>query len=273
MSGFDLEKIVCAYLGGWERMLSASRLANSLGVTREHASRKLMAWARRTYQLAEAEGSRKFTFIEDGLAAMPPGLQTPRELMTHLPGLTLACDNRLGPPSIVRLTDHLAAEGDPDIFQEVYAAMRRKEALLLSYNAKSGAIPLWFSPHALVDLPHRPHFRGHALWLRDRDSTFIDLVPSRIITVDDRSAKEFTGPAEDTAWNTKRDLTLALSGDLPDPIRSVMIQEWGYQIRNDKGRMVLHLKGIRAPLVQYLKDAMLWRTFQGKTYQVWQETD
>lgn len=264
------EKIICAYLGGWERMLSASRLADALGVSREHASRKIMTWARKSFRLSKAEGSRKMVQIEDSLAMMPPGLRTPRELMTNLPGIAFVCGDPYQEPPLVRLADLISAEGDPDIFRDLYAAMNRKEALLLTYKAKSSELTLWFSPHTLVDLPQRPHFRGHARWVRG-DFTFIDLVPSRIVSVDDRSRDAYTGVADDLEWSLRCDLNLRLSDDLPAEVQDVLVQEWGHQLRVVEGHMLLVLKGIRSPLLQYIKDAMLWRTFHGVTYQVWEE--
>jgi hypothetical protein len=265
-----IERLLCAYLGGWERLLSASRVADMLGVSREHASRKVITWARKSFRTSKEEGLRKAVFIEDELSAMPQGLQTPRDLITNLPGLALACDY-FERPQIERLADYLSGEGDPDIFRELFAAMRRQEALLLCYKAKSGDFFLWFSPHTLVDLPHRPHFRGHARWIRDGDCAYIDLIPSRIVSVGDRSTAAYTGLAEDIAWRTKCEISLRLADDLPPTIRAAMVQEWGYQLRSLDGHLVLTLKGVRLPLVQYVKDAIFWRTFLGTSYQVWQE--
>ena len=251
-------------------MLSASRLAGALDVSREHASRKIMTWARKAFRLSQAEGSRKTVHIEECLAVMPLGLRTPRQLMTNLPGISLVGGDHYCVPSIVRPMDQISAEGDPDIFQDLYAAMCRKEALLLNYKSKSGELTLWFSPHALVDIPQRPHFRGHARWACG-DFAFIDLVPSRVVSVDDRSREAYTGPADDIEWNNRYDLTLQLSDAIPLDVREVMIQEWGYQLRTVDGNMVLVLKGVRFALLQYIKDAILWRTFHGTSYQVWQE--
>ena len=264
------EKIICAYLGGWERSLSASRLADALDVSREHASRKIMTWARKSFRISKAEGSRKMVHIEDSLAMMPQGLQTPRELITNLPGIMLICGDPYRAPPIVRLVDLISAEGDPDIFQDLYAAMSRREALLLNYKAKSGELTVWFSPHTLVDLPQRPHFRGHARWARG-DFAFIDLVPSRVVSVDDRSRDAYTGLADDLEWSMRCDLNLRLSDDLPAEVQEVLVQEWGHQLHVVEGHMVLVLKGIRFPMLQYIKNAMLWRTFHGTSYQVWQE--
>lgn len=209
-------------------------------------------------------------YIEDSLAMMPPGLRTPRELMTNLSGIALLCGDPYQEPPFVRLVDLISAEGDPDVFQDLYAAMSRKEALLLTYKAKSSDLTLWFSPHTLVDLPQRPHFRGHARWVRG-DFAFIDLVPSRVVSVDDRSLNAYTGLADDREWNMKCDLNLRLSNDIPVEVQEVLVQEWGHQLRAVDGHMVLTLKGIRLPLLQYVKDAILWRTFHGVNYQVWQE--
>lgn len=265
-----IEAILCAYLGGWERQLSASRLANLLGISREHASRKIMTWARKSFRLSNAEGSTKTVFFEEGIVVAPPGLQTPRDLINNLPGLALVCEN-FERPQIERIADYLSAEGEPDLFQRLYAAMRRREALLVNYRAKSGEVSLWFSPHSLVDAPHRPHFRGYAHWLRDGDGEFIDVVPSRVASIEDQSVSLYTGLAADAAWNTKRDLLLSLAEDLPEDVRSAMVQEWGHQLRNVDGRLVLRLRGIREPVLQYVKDAILWRTFRGTSYQVWYE--
>lgn len=84
-----MEKLFAVYLGGWEQALSASRLAAAIGVTREHASRKVLGWVRHAYMLSPEEGSRRIARIEDGPDRFPSGLRGPRELMELLPGLTL----------------------------------------------------------------------------------------------------------------------------------------------------------------------------------------
>ena len=264
-----IEKIICAYLGGWEQVLSTSRVAGALGISREHASRKIMTWARKAFSLSQPEGSVKTVFIDGGLEAMPPGLRSPREMMDNLPGLLLVCGDGLERPNIVRLGDLFCSEADPDIFHRIYAAMCRKEALLISYKAKSGDMSFWFSPHSLIDLPQRPHFRGHAQWIRDGDWAFIDMVPSRVALVEEISRERYVGEVADTSWNTVADLALKLSPELPQEIRATMIQEWGYNLKEIDGQLILRLENIREPLLDYVKDTMFWRAFRGKVYQIW----
>lgn len=266
-----IEKFFAVYLGGWEQALSASRLAAALGVTREHASRKLLSWVRSVYPLSPEEGSRRIARIEDGPDRFPAGLCGPREMMDLLPGLALLdCAKKIeGRFSNIRSL--IAAEGDPDLFRAVYAAMCRHEALLLRYRAKSGEVTCWFSPHTLVDLTRRPHFRGHAEWVREREWGYIDMVPARIILIDGADTSRYVGPGEDVDWRSEEDLSFVLSESLPEAVRGTLIQEWGHQLRTEQGRFVLRVPKVRRALAPYVRDEILWRVFRGQMYKVFEQ--
>ena len=264
-----IEKVMISYLAGWEGRLSASRLGRVLGVRREHASRKLMPWARTFLDLGEIEGSRQTVRAREDASDLMEGLRTPRELMDALPGLALVSEaDEIDRPSIVRLNGVLCAEGDPEIFQKIFMAMCRREAIYLSYLAKSGPQSFVFSPHTLVDNFHRPHFRGYAVW-PSGTSLFIDMVPSRVIEVDGVEANAYVDGRHDKEWHEMVDVELSLSSDLPDGLRSTILQEWGHQVRLVDGSYRLTLKGIRRPLAGYVRDLISWRTSQGIGYRVW----
>lgn len=269
MKNTMIEKILVAYLGGWERKLSASLLAKALGISREHASRGIMAWVRNTYTLSDPEGSQQRTAILDDLESLPKGLRSPREVMDLLPGLMQICEKEADQPSYVRLDHIMTAEGDPEIFRDLYASMCRKEAVLIKYKAKSGDTECWFSPHSLVDLPHRPHFRGYVYWLRGAEWGFIDVVPSRVTQVNEISKEHFTGCEKDSDWHDLVTIKFALSTDLPERLRETVIQEWGHKLRNVDGKIILQVPEVRRALVRYVRDALLWRIFNGEAHKVW----
>ena len=265
-----MEKLFAVYLGGWEQALSASRLAAAIGVTREHASRKVLGWVRHAYMLGPEEGSRRIARIEDGPDRFPSGLRGPRELMELLPGLTLLDYAKKIEDHVFNIRGLVAAEGDPDLFRAVYAAMCRREALLLRYRAKSGELACWFSPHALADLPRRPHFRGHAEWVQEREWGYIDMVPARIILIDGADPGRYVGPGGDEGWQTEEELIFALRESLPEEVRGALIQEWGHQLQTERGRVVLRVPGVRRALAPYVRDELLWRPFRGEMYQVFE---
>lgn len=269
MKNSMIEKILVAYLGGWERKLSASLLAKALGISREHAGRGIMPWVRAAYALSDPEGSHSRTAILDELEHLPEGLRSPRDVMDILPGLKRICEKEAVFPSCVRLGHILTAEGDPEIFRDLYAAMCRKEAVLIKYKAKSGDTACWFSPHSLVDLPHRPHFRGYVHWLRSDEWGFIDVVPSRVTQVNAVSKEKFTGGDKDTDWHDLVTIDFLLSKELPGHLRETVIQEWGHRIRRVDGEIVLQVPGMQRALVRYVRDALLWRSFHGEPHKVW----
>lgn len=263
-----IEKLLVSYLGGWEGSLSSSRLAKALDQSREHASRKSMSWARTRYALSAPLGSAHSVEIEDDLQELPVGLRTPREVMDCLPGLRAALHDIGLEGLVVGISQYTSAEGDPEIFRRLYKAMCRKESLLIDYKAKSGTILLWFSPHHLVDLPQRPHFRGHALWVRDGDGAFIDAVPSRVSMIHDCSTVRFVGEQQDIEWSHFVTVKLRIRDDLPVGIKDAIIQEWGHQIYLCDGLLELRVPGVRQPLSPYVEAALMWRVFGGEIYKV-----
>lgn len=265
-----IEKFLISYLGGWEGNLSSSRLAKALDQSREHASRKSMSWARQRYALSVPEGSTHSVQIEDDLEQLPAGLRTPREVLDCLPGLRCVLPDMAIAGEVIGISQYTSAEGDPEIFRRLYKAMCRKEALLIDYKARSGTIFLWFSPHHLVDLVQRPHFRGHALWVRDRDGYFIDVVPARVSMIHDCSTAHYVGEEQDAEWSHFETITLRIRDELPSGIKNAVIQEWGHQIYFCDDQLELRVPGVRQPLVPYVEAALMWRVFSGKIYEIFE---
>jgi len=263
-----LDMIVTSYLGFCERMLSASRLSNLLGVTREHASRKLMRWAEVEHKL-EPAGRRGARIADPTLDRIANPLRSPRGLMDILPGLRaiVECEDII--PAMEGIGGLIAPEGEPDRFWDIYAAMARHEALLIEYRSKAQESLIWFSPHTLVDIPHRPHFRGYMLSDATGYSQFIDLVPSRVIRTIDASRENYVNAMEDALWHRRTDLQFQISVGLPEGIRRAVIQEWGCEIREVDGELQLPVRGVRLALVSYVVGALRWRVYQGKLQEVW----
>lgn len=263
-----LDRIITSYLGFCERALSPSRLSAILGVTREHASRKLMRAAEVEYTLEPAEG-RGVRIMDPGLDRIAEPLRTPRGLMDILPGLRAIAEGGDAIPVIEGIGHLIAPEGEPDRFWDLYAALARHEALLIEYRSKAKDSLIWFSPHTLVDLPHRPHFRGYMLSDATGYSQFIDLVPSRIIRTLDISREAYITGAEDALWNQRIDLRFRLAGGLPDGVRGAVIQEWGCELRETDDGPELLVKGVRLAVASYVVGALRWRVYQDVQQEVW----
>ncbi len=271
------EKIAATYLAWWEGGVSPARLARILDVSREHASRKIMPWARQHLALTEPHGSLQLCTSTLASEELPQGLGSPRALLDILPGMAACFDGDLAASNVTRLADLTTAPCDPDIFQALYRAQATRRAVLLDYHAKSGPHPMWFSPHSLIETTHRIHFRGHVDWLsppaEDRQAadgpSFYDIVPTRVAGIEGENADQYVSDELDHPWHERVDAVFMLSEALPHDIRSTMIQEWGPHIHERNGEILLVVRGVRRALLRYVCDQLQQRSFQGQTHEIW----
>lgn len=263
-----LDQILVSYLGFCERALSASRLSHLLGVTREHASRKLMRAAEVDHVL-EPVGVRGVRIIDPNLDRIAVPIRNPRGLMDILPGLRAITDGGESLPAMEGIGNLIAPEGEPDRFWDLYASMARHEAVLIEYRSKMQESLIWFSPHTLVDIPHRPHFRGYMRSDATGYSQFVDLVPSRISRTLETSREAYVTGSEDALWNQRTDLRFCLAEGLPDGVRGAVIQEWGCELREMNDGPELLIRGVRLALASYVAGALRWRVYQEVQQEVW----
>ena len=263
-----LDQILVSYLGFCERALSASRLSHLLGVTCEHASRKLMRAAEVDHVL-EPVGVRGVRIIDPNLDRIAVPIRNPRGLMDILPGLRAITDGGESLPAMEGIGNLIAPEGEPDRFWDLYASMARHEAVLIEYRSKMQESLIWFSPHTLVDIPHRPHFRGYMRSDATGYSQFVDLVPSRISRTLETSREAYVTGSEDALWNQRTDLRFCLAEGLPDGVRGAVIQEWGCELREMNDGPELLIRGVRLALASYVAGALRWRVYQEVQQEVW----
>lgn len=271
------EALAASYLAWWESGLSAARLALLLNASREHTSRKLMPWARKALGLSEPKGSLHLSRSELDPEKLPAPIQSPENLLAILPGMLACLEGGESIPSVSRVSTLTTAACDPDIFRVLWSAYAAKRAVLLDYRAKSGPCPMWFSPHSAVETSHRIHFRGHVTWISQkyedhqapRRAPFYDIVPARIAAIEGESEEKYVADVLDELWYERVDIRLFLSKDLPETIRSAMIQEWGQQIRKEGVDFVLTVPAVRKAVASYVCDQLRTRSFQGRVYEIW----
>lgn len=94
-------------------------------------------------------------------------------------------------------------EPDAEVFRALYTACTHKCAVRMQ-AAKQGVFPMTFSPHALVQVPGCVHFRGYAQWAAGQEKgMFIDLVPARVESIDDKMIWDAVPSSEDADWHSK----------------------------------------------------------------------
>ena len=208
---------------------------------------------------------------------LPEGIGSPRVLLDTLPGIMACLDGNTIMPNVTRLSEVTTAPCDPEIFRALFRAQTSRRAVLIDYRAKSGPRPMWFSPHSLVETSHRIHFRGHAQWLSTlpddhtvgKRALFYDIVPTRIAAIEGESDENYVSDDLDVFWHETVDAVFTLSDELPQEIRSAIIQEWGPLIYERNGKVILLIPNVRKALLQYVSDDLRVRVFQGKMYEIW----
>ena len=258
------QETVLEIMSFWEGGVTASRLAEALGVTREHLHRTLLRSYRQGCPSALKSG-RGIEFVEDA-QALRYAPASPEGFMALLRGVATTAEAsgdvfpfRL---PVERIPEPVADEnGRADLFREVTAAIVQRRALLVDYVAKSGPMQMWFSPHAIADVRPRPHARGHAAF-EDGRGRFIDLIPSRIAIVHNTDKQHYVGADADRDWHERVDLAFEVDPTLDLAARAAIIEEAG-------GRDRIFYRGVRRALADYVERELGLRRFGGTLRPVW----
>ena len=260
----------------WEGEFSAQRLAERLGVRREHLQRTLIPEYRSRHPGALQRQGRAYAESPEGVAPLLIP-ENPAELFNLLSaedGILDRCEARGlgGTPNpdyrAARTADVVAltsSRPDADKFRRLYMACARRQCLILSYMSRGGVIELAFSPHTLVRTAWRLHFRGHARTEHfNGGERYIDLVPSRVLAV--LSAGDgYVSDKGDRQWHAREDLTFVLSDELPADIRRQAFQEY----MSDR----ITIPEVRCALANYVRRAMKWRVFWDDIRLTWKELE
>lgn len=267
-----INEILLEYLAYWESGLQASRLAKILGQSREHVQRHVIGPFKQNYPSRFITAGNRMYKLDDTCEGLRFAPYVPSELLRMLDGMTVLYQNEPEAyPFGVKVENPLrgiAPEPNPEIFRALYTACARKRALALQYHSKKQLFPMQFSPHTLVQLPERIHFRGYARWHADRKGLFIDLVPARVISIESELLEEAVSSSTDVDWHTKVQACFVLSPTLPELLSELLRQEWGaYICREDPNRLVI--PDVRQAIKPYINRALRYRFFGDTLHEVW----
>lgn len=258
------QEAILEIMSFWEGGVTAARLAETLGISREHLQRNLLRSYRERFPSALKSG-KGISFVEEA-AALRYAPSSPAALMALLRGLAVAAEAG-GDTFPLRLSVERVPEpfmnGDDggDKFQEVTAAIVGRHALQIDYVAKSGPMQGWFSPHAIADVRPRPHARGYVEF-KDGEGFFLDLIPSRISAIHGRNPSKYIGPDEDKEWHERIDVEFELDPTLDAGVRAALIEEAG---GNDR----IVYRGVRRALADYVERDIGVRRLGGNLRPTW----
>jgi len=133
---------------------------------------------------------------------------------------------------------------DPQVLREVLAAIRKKNAIQITYQSMSRTEPTsrWIEPHALAF----DGFRWHVRAFCQNDAVFKDFLLSRIVEVGEQGPVA-SEPSADEAWHTEVILEIGPHPDLSDNQRRASEMDYGME----EGRA--HIPVRRALLFYALK--------------------
>jgi hypothetical protein len=259
------------YLALWEGALSAQRLGELVGFSREHAQRTLIGPYRQEMPGRLVSDGRRASRIEpDGTSTrrMPSDPGGFVAVLTGLKAIAGAWPVRGAFESVPLIC---RANGDNEAFVALYRAMCQRHSIYLEYQAKRGPRSYRFSPHTLVDTSSRPHFRGYAADPVSGTGRFIDLLPSRVSQLPN-AEKIRTGPIEasgsyvsyesDNEWIRRVDLTFQLHENMDENLKEAI--SWEYAIQN--GPLIFY--DARAALAPYIIKHLLERRLEGRDHPI-----
>lgn len=269
-----INELCLEYLAYWESGFQASRLAKILGQSREHVQRNTISVFERTYPVRLVDAGnrmRKLADTSDGLRFAP---SNPSDLMRMLDGISVLFQNAIEDyPFGVRLENPLSGlmpEPDAEIFRALYVACAHKRAVIMQYRSKQGVFPMTFSPHALVQVPDRVHFRGYAQWATGQDKgRYIDLVPARVLSIEQEMLVDAVPSLGDIDWHTKSDAAFRLSANLPEDLSAVVRQEWASSMTDRSRADTMVIPAVRTAVRLYVNRALRYRWFGDARYETW----
>lgn len=258
------QETILEIMSFWEGGVTAGRLAEALGISREHLQRNLLRSYRERFPSALKSG-KGLAFVEDA-AALRYAPSSPAGLMALLRGLAVAAEAG-GDAFPLRLSVERVPEpfmnGDVggDKFQEVTAAIVGRYALQIDYVAKSGPMQAWFSPHAIADVRPRPHARGYVEF-QDGQGFYLDLIPSRIAVIHGGDRSKYIGADRDTDWHERIDVEFEVDPTLDAGTRAAFIEEAG-------GHDRIVYRGVRRALADYVERDLGVRRLGGNLRSAW----
>ncbi|MGZ4979315.1 MAG: WYL domain-containing protein [Methylobacter sp.] len=116
----------------------------------------------------------------------------------------------------------------PEILQGVIKAIRESKAIHICYQSMNRPEPTyrWITPHAIVSDGSRWHVRAYC---HDIDNgEFRDFVFGRILDLKDTKESD-ANPANDIAWNTMVELTIAPNQGLSDAQKRMIESDYGME--------------------------------------------
>lgn len=152
----------------------------------------------------------------------------------------------------------------PDMFAMLMGACVRKQAVSVRYRAKARDLAVVFSPHTLVQAPHRMHFRGFSFFEDSGEGHYWDLVPSRLLDAIIVQNEPYIDMSGDQDWKTTNTLELSLRPDLPDKLRLALILEHGLESGNN-----FTIDDIPKALMRYIKSSYVDRRYSNFDHSVW----
>jgi hypothetical protein len=261
------QETILEIMSFWEGGVTAARLAEVLGISREHLQRNLLRSYRERFPSA-LKSRKGLSFVEDA-AALRYAPASPTALMAFLRGLAVAAEAG-GDAFPLRLSVERMPEpfmnGDDagDKFREVTAAIVGRHALQIDYIAKSGPMQAWFSPHAIADVRPRPHARGYVKF-EDGKGSYLDLIPSRIAVIHGSNASKYIGADQDTDWHERVDVEFEVDPTLDAGTRAAFIEEAG-------GHDRILYRGVRRALADYVERDLGLRRLGGNLSPAWCRT-
>lgn len=268
MDGFLVE-----YFGFWEGNLSAARAAQALGITRPHAQMRVINTYMRKHPMRLEKISGRRVFPDD----------THPESLVYAPSTPDALFNLvLGEKILAESTGEMERFGVPveDVpigaghethvrsFRDLYRACANRHAVSIDYVSRSGIKSYLFSPHTLIRVGPRLHFRGYLEGVSSARSGYADIVPSRALQVT-KSDHDHVTADNDNGWNQRVCVTLALNRHLPQPVLDQVMIEHGGAAGGNPDMITLELDHLRKALAPYVIRETRFRWFGDQLMETW----
>lgn len=257
------------YLSFWQERLTGTHLGKLLGVERTHAHRSILSPYKDLHGEDLVRRSRVWTARDPENVRPHYGPASVKDLFRFLDGLEFLQDlpgEALGVP-LEEVRIDLPVEQNLTAFRALYAAAAQKRVVRVLYRSRKREAEYLFSPHAVVRTASRPHFRGFMKGFEGKDGKFTDLVPARVLAVEIGAERDYVAPDEDTGWNTRIDVQLRLSEDLPESRRKTLLQEYAPVSTFENGRLTI--PDVRTCLAPYLCRHLRYRVYDDLPVEVW----
>lgn len=256
---------VFEFLAFWRGGVTAKELGWFLGMSREAAQRSVVGRYKNEFPQATVIREGR-TYIDGDAYSLKASPWKVADLINFTSAVHAFAD-AIGKesPLDVPIEDVVSSvdnEGEVEGVRALYGATAHRRTVYLDYRAKQGRIQLVFSPHAVVRTPMRIHFRGHAVWLSDNESRYIDVVPGRIIKGTLGGTDEYIGSANDVEWRQRTSIVAEINPLLPDEVKESVKQEYACDD-------LLVIEGVRKAVAHYVVDWLTGRRLRGVSEPIW----